>query len=51
MKYADLLEILEENCGEFDYQTVRVIVDGEIIEAKELKEINGEYFLSCDEDD
>lgn len=51
MNYADLLNDLEGIYEEFDDQRVKVIVDGEIFEALKIIDINGEYFITCDEDE
>lgn len=51
MNYSDLLNELEGIYEEFDNQRVRIIVDGEIFQVSKLIDLNGEYYLTCDEED
>lgn len=51
MNYSDLLNELEGIYEEFDNQRVRIIVDGEIFQVNKLIDLNGEYYLTCDEED
>lgn len=50
MNYAELLNDLEGMYEEFDTQKVKIIVDGEIFEAKKIIDLNGDYYITCDED-
>lgn len=51
MNYAELMDDLEGIIEECDNQRVKVIVDGEFIEVKKLIDLNGIYYLVCDDEE